>query len=280
MSIIRPTWVIEDDRYLNSVDDPVFSALSSIDAKIIPGEICKESRRLTNLTRIPDKNCPVIFYGSQPFIQSCNSQFPDLFPGSRWTIPVNFSCDTYYTKYKKYLLNDIFLVCPFNFFYEKFKSVFARFDTHSLFIRPNDHIKLFNGKIVYLKNLLEGNWENIPTNLIMDNLVLISPTKKIIKEFRFFLTRDNVISCSEYENNFEHEFTKKPPQEAIVFANTIANNPWIPSPIFALDIALLEGGDYKIIELNPFNSCSFYNADIPRILIEAEKIAVQSHSKL
>lgn len=277
MSIIRPIWLIEDDRCLHSFDDPVFRALSSIHAKIIPGEICNESRKLINLSCIPEKNSPVIFYGSQPFIQSCNSQFPDFFPGGRWTIPANFSCASYYIKYKKFLLNDTFLICPFSFFYEKFQSVFSQLESNSLFIRPNDHVKLFNGKIIHLESLLDDDWGNLPINSIMDSLVLISTTKKIIKEFRFFLTKGSVISCSEYKTNFEYEVTKKPPQEAIIFANTIANSPWIPSPIFALDIALLEGKNYKIIELNPFNSCSFYNADIPRILIEAEKIAVQSH---
>lgn len=276
-TIKRPTWLIEDDRAFNSSEDPVFTSLHKIYADVIYGEVSKETRSLEKLSRLPKENEKIILYGSQPFINSCNFQHPNLNPGSSWSHSHNFQCTRYYDKYKNYMLNSDFYTCSFGDFCNEFHRIFESFQEDRLFLRPDNYYKYFNGQIIYEKDLITGDWhKRLAPNIGKNEILFIAPPKEIIREFRFFLAKDYVISGSQYKNNGEYSLSSGIPSEALTLAITVANQKWLPAPIFAVDIALLSNGDFKVVELNPFNSSSFYCCDIVKIFQHAEFIAANN----
>ena len=61
-------------------------------------------------------------------------------------------------------------------------------------------------------------------------------------------------------------------------ANTIAKLDWQPDIVYTCDIALLENGDVKVIELNSFSCAGLYACNIEDILIKVSEIALLEYN--
>ncbi len=118
-------------------------------------------------------------------------------------------------------------------------------------------------------------WLNYITEYRMqvndDTLVIVSRPVPIETEWRFVLVNGKVVGGSQYKSNFCLEFLEIYPEEAAYFAEQVARH-WTPHPIFVMDIGLVNG-DFKVIEIGPFNYAGLYKMDLKPLVLTINKFA-------
>jgi hypothetical protein len=129
------------------------------------------------------------------------------------------------------------------------------------FIRTNADSKTISArKIRFGDEVDKYNHLEIP-QLVKNIDVVVSSPKNVWFEYRFFVVDGDIIASSQYlpcssptiPDNAT-EFAKK-----TVYAYT-------PHDVFVLDIGFsITHNEYKIIELNAFNWCSFYHCSVRQI---------------
>jgi hypothetical protein len=151
-------------------------------------------------------------------------------------------------------------------------SFFGRGDLMA-FVRPNGDFKDFTGSIVdnegwerFVASVKEGGYS------FDDQLeVFAAPLKEIVEEYRTFIVNGKVISASKYR--LRTMLDKKPgaPQEVINFARIMAKI-WSPEKAYVMDVARLQSGECKLLELNCFNASGVYAAPLEPIIYAVESL--------
>lgn len=133
------------------------------------------------------------------------------------------------------------------------------------FVRPYDDLKTFPGEVVTAKEFA-GRIEALSCGYHTFGLgkeISISTVKNILLEARFFIVDRKVVSGSMYR--FKGQLRKqRADKDMEKEAQEFADN-WLPHDTCVMDLALLEGGQLKVIEFNCINGSGFYDNDIPAI---------------
>lgn len=154
----------------------------------------------------------------------------------------------------------------------KYKFV-KLFNTETFFIRPNSGAKLFTGTILDTNSWSsELNAIEQLTGVVDDSLILISPKKEIEIESRFIIADGKVITGSTYMlKGFLYESINVD-QSMVELAEIVAKDDNPPALVYTCDIAKLQNGDVKLIELNSFNCAGWYASDIEKIIINVSQL--------
>ena len=133
--------------------------------------------------------------------------------------------------------------------------------SESLFVRPNDDDKLFDGR-VFSGDELKAVFEEARRrgHVSAGSLVVVARPREIDAEARLFVVESEVVSGAYYRPNAGSQL----PAELIDFARESALS-WRPHPVFVMDVARTEG-EYKIVEANCFNGSRFYQSDVERVV--------------
>ncbi|HUU88348.1 MAG TPA: ATP-grasp domain-containing protein [Candidatus Glassbacteria bacterium] len=170
------------------------------------------------------------------------------------------------------------------FILEDFHQIKEYFKEHGIvFMRPDSDLKLFDGGVFDFYEFeswykrLEINIETQTyKNLSKDTVVLLSPKKNIIREWRCVIIDKHVVAWSLYKANGAL-FTSSSPlhnnPEVSYMANHIAKKDWQLSKAYVVDICETKNNDIYMIELNTFNASGFYDCDITSIVHHASKLA-------
>ena len=109
------------------------------------------------------------------------------------------------------------------------------------------------------------------TSGVSDNtLISVSKCYDIKNEYRFIIVGNKVLTGSQYLENKELKMDSTYPIEAFNVAQKIAELPEEnkPDPIaFVCDVAELNNGDFKVVELNSFSCSDFYQSDIKKAFV-------------
>jgi hypothetical protein len=155
------------------------------------------------------------------------------------------------------MLNDRYILLPFRNFKEDYffaAGIFA--EESSVFIRPNSSEKLFTGRIFDLFEFKDkvDDFEHLEDN----SLVVVSSPKKIIGEWRVICCDDRIIDYSCYRFGGLDLPTQNAPTSLIDFTQRLIKRSPLYNGHYTLDIAMLAGDIYKVIEANACFTAGLY----------------------
>lgn len=137
------------------------------------------------------------------------------------------------------------------------------------FVRPSEDNKAFDGLVANQGVLDEFLTEQSGSNL-QDLDVIVAPLKKIYREYRLFVVKNQVVTGSLYKAGGKPQLSDLIDEDVIDYGSRIIGR-WTPSESCVIDIALTDLG-LKVIEFNNINSSGFYASNVQRY-VEAIEIA-------
>lgn len=140
-------------------------------------------------------------------------------------------------------------------------EVWAQALSPRVFVRPNDDDKLFVGH-VFSRGELRVFYDEMAARgrLSPTGEVVVAPEQEIDAEARVFVVDGEIVGGSYYRPDYGTLL----PDDLLEVA-TEAVRTWTPAPIFALDLARVEGV-YRLLETNCFNGSGFHGASVAAIV--------------
>lgn len=146
-----------------------------------------------------------------------------------------------------------------------FHSIEPKWDT--FFIRPCKDTKDFDGAVFTKEEFTKWRNKELSNSGVCEfenSEVVISPTKHIYAEYRFFVVDGKLITGSQYKKDFKLHPSSDIDSTVLEFAQNMIDL-WHPARAFVIDIAKTDNG-LKVIEINNFNSAGFYQSDVSKII--------------
>jgi len=212
---------------------------------------------------------PVFAYGTIQFIQDLTKKYKNVIA---FYSDKEFNLTEYLPKMPLALfLNGDNVFTTFGLLKKQPEKYFSLFNDNKLFIRPNSGSKTFTGQVINYNSLFEELNGLEKTSGVSDNtLISVSKCYDIKNEYRFIIVGNKVLTGSQYLENKELKMDSTYPIEAFNVAQKIAELPEEnkPDPIaFVCDVAELNNGDFKVVELNSFSCSDFYQSDIKKAFV-------------
>lgn len=130
------------------------------------------------------------------------------------------------------------------------------------FIKPTRDLKAFDAGILKAGTTIGDYVHSINRQrFYMEENIVISETKTIIDEYRFFIVNNEVVAGSAYRQNKIAQVNALVPDIVFSYAKKYSKL-YKPADIFTMDLAVLDNGDIKIIEYNCFNCSGVYLCDM------------------
>ena len=212
----------------------------------------------------------VMVYGSINLVRQIQ-RTKSWVPGSFCTWD-NYKCSKYYPKFYNLLLNAQCSWMPMSYLLHK-QSESGMYKR--VFLRPDDGEKTFTGGVFSLTDFDENFYflgPAIEADTI-NTLVLMARPREITREWRFFVSGEEVITGSQYRERSELYYKTCENGEAFDFARSIARVSYKPDPIFSVDVCESEGKLY-LLELNCFSCAGFYASDLDKLV---ESVNLTAH---
>ena len=187
-------------------------------------------------------------FGTFDFVENCKAAGATTF------------CDTNFLQWSIYapwigpeLLNSEYILIPSHDISRLKYKIFGLFGVDcKIFVRPNSAKKVFDGQIVDLEEVdkVSPDWG--------DQLAVISSPKDILGEWRFAVTKDEILGFSlyRYQGNFT-TISSCPPDMLDYVKNICKQIPWT-DPAITIDIAQLKDLSFKVIECNALSTSGLY----------------------
>ena len=135
------------------------------------------------------------------------------------------------------------------------------------FIKPSRDLKAFNGGILNSnETLLNYIMRTGYMKSIEDEIIIVSPIKKIYSEYRFFCIKDTIITGSRYRLNNETNISSDVPEFILDAAKEYVKL-YNPADIFVMDLCDTPSG-IKLVEYNCWNCSGLYAVDINKLVHE------------
>lgn len=266
-------WYIEKEFFWEGQPDTILSVLDKLQ---VPYHLQKFNvNGLDYSYDMFHKDDCVLAYGSIEFIRKVNRECPWT-PGASWCDTKNLSCLSYYSHYGDYLLNREYMFIPLAEFRRLKHFIFDKFGIdNKVFIRPDSPYKEFTGFVVH-KEEFDTRIKTMSYGDLEPTLMMVVAKPKVIEsEYRFYVTRGEVIAGSRYKLNNEHDEDPNYPIEAYNLALEISKVEWSPAPVFVVDIGKIDNGDYKLLEINSFNCSGMYYCDLEKIVTKSNEVALK-----
>lgn len=152
------------------------------------------------------------------------------------------------------------------------------------FCRPCADDKAFTGQVFYWDEFEEWRtkiWtvyqdydSGALTTMGPDTWVVVAPAKKIEEEYRFIVVGGKAITASQYGKGMYRNIDNAEPElwEFVVkCVDPMSIHHWLPSEVFALDIAIHDGKPY-VLEMGNMNSAGLYKCDPQKIVMAIERL--------
>jgi hypothetical protein len=250
-------WILQDNLYDERAFETLLEQLERQGTKyqvvkVIPfiGEM------IPDVENVQDEHIMVLGATSMSKVAKRKGWVPGYFDD-------NLSYIELLKNYKGHMLNEGCIVAPFG----AMKYEWDRFH-----LRPVTDSKSFAGTVFDWdefqewrdKIILMGEEENSLTTLSLNDLIVMSPLKKILAEYRFYVVDGKVVTGSLYKQGSRVIYKSDVDESVYAFAQEMVDI-WAPNRAFALDIADTEEG-YKVIEINSINSAGFYACDMGKFV--------------
>lgn len=133
--------------------------------------------------------------------------------------------------------------------------------TWPLFIRPTSGRKEFSGNVFTLESW--RNEEKYAENRNIGNpICMISSPQKLGKEYRCIFINGKYVAGSQYMDKGEKSVDPEVPEEVKAYAIKISEDDFFINLFeFVIDVVETDKG-LRMVEINCFNTASFYAADL------------------
>jgi hypothetical protein len=174
------------------------------------------------------------------------------------------NCMSWIPIFRSYILSP-----KYTFFQDMgyFKNYHSTFD-YPLYLRPADGYKSFAGQVFPSKEKFVEEYTYLTKNLNFDDSLMCvsSPVKTIDKEWRtVWINNKFVDGCQYMDGQSFVEVSTDIPNQVVELASKIANTDYfINIPNFVIDICQSDGKLF-LLEINSFESSSFYGCDLDKI---------------
>lgn len=253
--MIKTTWILQNKLGgAYSTLDALKQACAEVDRPFVEVAVVPFNEEPPD---IPPVQAPFVFYGYTTLILS-------VYSSERWRQGVFFNPEAFRPESYRRHYGDLYLNADLQL------MTFAELDALEfspearIFLRPNDDCKRWSGQVMTFEAFREWfrgfrNMADLPVNA--QSPLIYSPAKEILSEWRIFLVEGRCVGASLYQP------TANPfvPREVIDFAESAAKI-WTPVPVVVVDVAKTADGLFRIVELNCFNGCGFYAADVAAIV--------------
>ena len=143
------------------------------------------------------------------------------------------------------------------------------------FIRPTTDSKAFSGKVFEKKefdewhhNVCDLEVEN-GSSLKPDTLVQVSDPINIFAEYRFWIVKNKIVTCSLYKRGTRVIYSPEVDQRFIDYVNEVISI-WAPHETFVIDVADTADG-IKIVEPNTLNAAGFYAGNLQKLIFTLDQ---------
>lgn len=269
---VKVNWLIEDV----DVKDDVNRLVSALEKSNTNYVITKTNDALKHFK---EDDC-VISYGSLHFINFVRSQakyIPNV-----WIDFEALRCHKYLTHLHDYSIHKVYgfhtlgqIIRDSNRIFKMYGDFRNVYNKH-IFIKPDVGYKYFSGQIVV--DFEFADFVSSIIHLDEEMLCLVSAPSEydIVKEFRFYVTQEKVITGSQYQPEVKEGYDEKAVEYIDKFREyyfSRENSKFTtPHPI-VVDIGLLSNGTYRLIELGGFNSAGLYACDYDKLVEECNRLA-------
>lgn len=219
----------------------------------------------------------VVCYGDIDFVRQVRNRAPFI-PGA-WCNFNNMKCSSYYAHFGEHLLNKSYVMMPIGDLIRRsddlgvvvpgFNSELLSNDSKSIFIRPDSGAKLFTGYTIDLKD--KHKIQTLIQAVGPETLVVISPWKEILAEWRFVVCDRKVVAGCQYLPVESSNY----PETALRLAIKITEHDWQPDLCYTIDIAKYSDGKMYLLEINSFSCSGLYCCNIESVIKYASDAAVK-----
>ena len=135
------------------------------------------------------------------------------------------------------------------------------------FIKSNSGCKIWTGDI-----LTHESFTYIKEHLPSDEMMFIAPYKKILEEYRFCISNDQIVTYSHYSWDKTYDY-KKVPENVIDFVDSWKDE-WSPDWAYTVDVGVARylnddnvmNREIGIVEYNCLSTSGLYNANIEKLI--------------
>lgn len=158
---------------------------------------------------------------------------------------------------------------PGDYFFTPFVNIAdVKFDT-SVFIKPVNDLKGFEGFIIPPGTTVREHYANKESNFLTENMLLpvhISRNVQTInEEVRCYVVNKKVVTVSRYRFKGQHDMNPLPSkreQEYIAYAQRIIDAIYAPCDNFTIDICVVgEKNTFQVVEYNCLTASGLYECD-------------------
>lgn len=215
----------------------------------------------------------VIFYGSighANLIRKKSKWIPGIFYNQK-----AYDCKNYYPALGPYLLNSNYMLIPFGDLLRQKEFLFDKLGSRdTIFIRPDYGGKSFTGTIVY-KETFEKFIDTIGFGqLDFGTLLVVSEPRNLVAEWRFLVVENQVVTGSQYRNEFGLKYKADYPAEAFELAQKVAKS-YNPDKAWMVDICQTKEGNFYLLEIGCFSCAGIYLCDREIMIREVSRVALE-----
>ncbi|MGB3291888.1 MAG: ATP-grasp domain-containing protein [Phormidesmis sp.] len=256
------SWLIE--RHLFDADAEFLEALRQ--QNCLYKEVKYLDFRPSEANRyFPDQAC-VLFRGSLGLGRDVlrTSWIPGAYMNEK-----TLCCTTYYAHFGRHLLNHQYFILPLGELVRRKAEILDYFGASGeLFIKPDSNMKLFRAGIFDLRIL--DTLQSLESELKREKttLVVVSKPQPIVREWRFFVYKDEIITGSLYLIGEERVDQRiQGGYLADYLAAVLKQVGWYPELLYTVDICE-SAGELYVLELGSFSCAGEYGCDLS-LMVEA-----------
>ncbi len=264
-------WILEKDTFREGLDDLTEAIKKQgMDVEIVTYIPFDNNLKLIKAIKDPE----FIFYGSLNLAEIMVEEYPDnVYYG-----PEEYNCSTYYNYFGEYHVNKDYIMLPFGELERRCGFLMSTIGINgTVFVRPDTGTKSFTGQTATYQTWLD-DIKLMGTYDVPDNeLVLVSKPRTIIKEWRFIVVEDELITGSLYVPRHEEVSIDS---YAGKFARKVLDDvSWRPSNIWVLDICETVDNRLHVLEIGCFSSAGQYACNKDLIVEQVSKTHRKVFSK-
>lgn len=277
---MKINWLLEEEIFAENlqplVDEIKRQGFGCKTTKYIPYDLAAPFRckgRDENTKTIFKPSDCVVVYGSLQMAR-CVQRYAEWIPGVYLDLE-KYACTSYYPAFGELLLNSHYVMLPFG---ELLRRKDFLIDTMSadgcVFIRPSSGYKLFTGEVVkceeWAREVEKFNFYDIDPS----EVVVVAEPYNLIAEWRFVVVDNNVITGSQYRNEYGSKLDANIPEEVLEYAQQAAKK-YSPNRAWCLDICQTKQGKLYVLEIGSFSSAGLYVCPMEPIVREISRIALE-----
>lgn len=253
-------WLLESELFQED-EAPLIAALDKLGVPYTEIRFGKDYKYY-----IEREKEPAVFHGS---LQCGKAIKSFVTPIKVYCDLPKFECTYYYPHFGNYLLNKDYAMVPFGDLERRRDWLYATLSNNGeLFFRPSSGYKTFTGTVVH-----KDNWEDWKEDfryydwkLKTEDIIIAAPVQKVLREWRFIVVNDEVVTGGQYKENYDNVRIEQVPDKVSHFAQEVVDFVrYRPDPAWTIDIGETKDG-LCVVEVGSFSCAGLYACDYEKVV--------------